>query len=1036
MAELPTGTVTFVFTDVEGSTLMLEHLGDEAFERALADHYRILREAAGSYGGVEVNTQGDSFFVVFANAADALAAALSAQLALERHRWDGDLPVRVRMGVHTGEGRRGGRDYVGRAVHEAARIASAAHGGQIVVSEKTRQELGVVHPPTSLRSLGRHRLKDLGAPLELHQVCHPELRGDFPALRSLEPVSHNLPVQLSSFLGRTQELARGADLLRGTRLLTIVGPGGIGKTRLAYQLAGEQMTEYPDGVWVAELAEVSDPARVGPALMTAIGLRDEPGRGATETLVAFLRSRQALVVLDNCEHLVAAAAALAAELLRGSANVRILATTREPLRVAGETVWALEPLTLPPDAEMSVTELAHADAVALFCERAAEAGAGFALTPTNSAAVTRICVRVEGLPLAIELAAARVRSLPVAEIAQRLDYSLDLLSKGLRGAGDRRASLRGAIAWSHALLTEPEQILFRRLALFAGGFTVEAAEGVCAGEELAVGEIIDVLDGLVDKSLVGLASGPLGERYRMLETIRAYAAERVHAAGEAQEVAEHHAAFYAKLAHDYARSDNAAAAVDQLEADHANLLAALDHLCRSDLPVEHGALVSDLSSFWALRGHWQLACRELERYVSRTNKERATEGRCLRLLGRMLLSLSVHEEAGVRIREALNIAREIGDRSLECECACGLGYVAMHTGDYIEARPWFEASLSMARALGDRRLECECVGGLAGLLIDLGEYPAGRSQMEAALSIARDLGDRNLESKWLSGLGSLARMVGDYPQARARNQEAIVIARELGDRYLEGYCAGCLGNAAVSLGDHAEARACFEDALVIVREIGDRRLEGYWTSSLGELALSLGDYAEARSRNELAVDIAREIGNRRLEGYCLAVLGDAAIGASDHHEANARLQEALLIARELGELGLERVVLRSQGDAAVAAGDFSRARAVYAAALDIARRADQQDCDLLEGCADILVRLDRCEDATGLLAAAQSLGATAGRVRSAWAQARYDNTRATCAGKLDEETVAAAWQRGGALDWPSAVDAAAYILDRLTRSSR
>jgi predicted ATPase/DNA-binding SARP family transcriptional activator len=426
-------------------------------------------------------------------------------------------------------------------------------------------------------------------------------------LGSVGAFAHNLPVQVSSFLGRAEELVLGANLLATTRLLSVVGPGGVGKTRLAYELAEAQLRQFPGGISVVELASEIDPLRIPALLLSGLGLRDEAARTATETIVAYLADRQALVVLDNCEHVVDAAASLVAEMLGSCGRLRVLATSREALRVGGETVWQLGPLELPDTTEANLALVAATDAVALFCERAAAARVGFALEIASMATVTTICSRLEGMPLAIELAAARVRTLPLTEIADRLEHSLDLLAKGRRHGDDRHSSLRATLTWSHDLLTPAEQVLFRRLAVFVGSFTQAAAESVGAGEGLRATEVLDALDGLVDKSLVNLIVDQAGHgRYRLLETVRAYACEHLALAEELAEHMDRHARFYAHLASDCAAKGATRAASDRLEADHPNLLAALQHVAGADQAIEHGRLVIDLSLFWDLRGYWRL----------------------------------------------------------------------------------------------------------------------------------------------------------------------------------------------------------------------------------------------------------------------------------------------------------------------------------------------------------------------------------------------------------------------------------------------
>lgn len=339
--ELPTGTVTFMFTDIESSTLLLQQMGEDAWAGVLAEHDRILRESVVANGGIEVNTEGDAFFVDFPEAVDAVAAALDVQRELARSELPHQVPLRVRMGLHTGEARLGGDDYIGLPVVHAARVAASAHGGQILISSECREALGALPGAVGLRSLGRHRLKDLGTPVELHQICHPDLGDGFPPLRTLDRVAHNLPIQPSSFLGRGDDLVLGTKLLSSNRLLSVTGPGGTGKSRLAFQLAAERLDDFPDGVWVVELADYNDPATVAKGLLSAVGVREEPGRTPTQTVVDFLSKRTALIVLDNCEHVIGAAAELADTLLRGCEGLRVIASTREPLRVAGEAVLGL-----------------------------------------------------------------------------------------------------------------------------------------------------------------------------------------------------------------------------------------------------------------------------------------------------------------------------------------------------------------------------------------------------------------------------------------------------------------------------------------------------------------------------------------------------------------------------------------------------------------------------------------------------------------------------------------------------------------------
>ena len=533
MAILPTGTVTFLFTDIEGSTRLLQHLGDK-YAGVLGEHRRILRTAVEENGGREVDTQGDAFFVAFSRAKDALLAAVTAQRAMAAHRWPEDIALRVRMALHTGEPVSAGTGYVGMDVHRGARICAAGHGGQILLSQTTRDLIaGDLSDGVTLRDMGEHRLKDLSEAERVFQVVAPDLPTEFPSLKSLSNLSHNLPVQLTSFIGREYEVAEVGRLLATTRLLTLMGMGGVGKTRLAVQVAAEVVEQYKDGVRLVELAALADPALVPQMLASVLGLPERPGHPPRETLVQYMSGKTLLLVLDNCEHVLSACVDLADALLKRCPALRILATSREGLGIAGELTYPVPPLCvldtggpLPPDIVMGC------EAVRLFVERAAFSKPGFRVTKDNAAAVAQIVSRLDGIPLAIELAAARVKVLDVEQIVRRLDDRFSLLTGGGRTAVPRQKTLRGAMDWSYDLLGEEERTVLRRLSTFAGGCTLEAAEAVCSGDGVETTEILDLLTQLVDKSLVIVETKNGEARYRLLETVRQYGRDKLREAGE------------------------------------------------------------------------------------------------------------------------------------------------------------------------------------------------------------------------------------------------------------------------------------------------------------------------------------------------------------------------------------------------------------------------------------------------------------------------------------------------------------------------
>jgi predicted ATPase/class 3 adenylate cyclase len=547
--DLPAGTVTFLLTDIEGSTRLWETVPD-AMEAALERHNRLLTEVIDGHGGVVVTSrgEGDSFFAVFPSAAAAVEAAGACQLRLAGEAWPAGAALRVRMGLHTGEARVRGSDRVDHApINRCARVKAAAHGGQVLVTKTTRDLAGGrLGGGFGLKRLGEFRLRDLAEPELIYQLAHADLPADFPPLVTIAERTSNLPLPVSSFIGRERELEQTAAVLGEARVVTLTGPGGVGKTRLALQAAGQALPRFGDGAWLCELAPIHDPARVDDAVAAVFSLTVRAGQSTREALVELLRSKQLLLLLDNCEHLLERAAALAAALERSCERLAILATSREGLGIDGEWLVPVPSLGVPgPDADLAA--ITHAEAVRLFTERAAAVKPGFAVTAENAAAVTAVVRRLDGIALAVELAAARVPAMTPAELARRLERSFAVLAGGRRGAVARHQTLRATIDWSFQLLTEPEQALLARLAVFAGGATLEAVEAVCGGEGIDPDAVLELLAALVTRSLVVAEDHGPQTRYRLLETIRQYGEERLGAAGEAERWRARHADYYAGL---------------------------------------------------------------------------------------------------------------------------------------------------------------------------------------------------------------------------------------------------------------------------------------------------------------------------------------------------------------------------------------------------------------------------------------------------------------------------------------------------------
>ncbi len=604
---LPTGTVTFLFSDVEGSTRLAAALGPR-FADLLDRHHSLLRQAFGDAGGIEVGTEGDAFFVVFRSAGDALLGAVAAQRALAAEPWPDGASVRVRMGIHTGEGMLGGDNYAGLDVHRAARISAAAHGGQVLLSGATYGLVGGAAPDgVSFRDLGEHRLKDLDRPVRLVQLVVDGLPSDFPAPRSLETPT-NLPVQVTTFVGREREVSEVGALLDRARLVTLTGPGGTGKTRLSIAVAERCRDRFPAGVFFVELASIVDPALIPATIASAVGVREDPSSPVVETLRQHLRDRSVLLVLDNFEQVVAGATVVA-DLLRAAPGLRVLASSREALGVTGEHQYPVPLLGVPDTRHMpSLDDLARFDAVALFVDRARAARAGFELTSDNAAAVAAICARLDGLPLALELAAARTRLFAPDALLRRLDRRLAVLTGGGRDLSARQQTMRGAIDWSHELLDPDERVLFRRLSVFPGGATIEIAAAVCDPDATLGVDVADGLASLADKSLVRIDEDARGEpRFRMLETIREYASGRLAESEDAEVVPRRHAVEFARLVADAESrivTDDQAAWLERLDRELDNLRAALGWAADHDMALAL-AMGGALWRFWHQRSHLQ-----------------------------------------------------------------------------------------------------------------------------------------------------------------------------------------------------------------------------------------------------------------------------------------------------------------------------------------------------------------------------------------------------------------------------------------------
>ncbi|MBA3552995.1 MAG: AAA family ATPase [Actinobacteria bacterium] len=784
MAELPTGTVTFLFTDIEGSTRLLQELGG-GYAAVRDEHNSIVRRAIADGGGVEVSTEGDSFFAAFPTPLGAVGAAVAAQRGLAIHDWSHGSPVRVRMGLHTGEGVLSGDSYVGIDVNRAARVADAGHGGQILISGATRELVERTLPDdVSVRDLGEHRLKDIVHPERLHDLVVEGLRDDFPPPRTLDARPNNLPVQLTSFVGREEEIAEVRQILDRTRLLTLTGAGGTGKTRLALQVAVEVLTDYRDGAFFADLSSVTDPALVPSAVAQALGVPEVPGSPILEALKAHLRVRELLLLVDNFEQ-VAETGPVIEDLLTAAPQLKVLVTSRVVLSLRGEQEYEVPPLE-PPDPERlpDLLTLSRFEAVRLFTERALAVRPGFRVTEENALAVAKITARLDGLPLAIELAATRTKVLTPEQMLPRLQKRLDILTSGARTLPERQRTLRGAIAWSYDLLDPAERRLFARLSVFSGGWALESAEVVCDPEGLGL-DTLDGLTSLVDKSLVRRAEPVEGHaRFFMLETIREFGQEQLRSGADLELVLRRHAEHFLGLALDaepHLTAEDQGEWLDRCDREHANIRAALRWAVGAGEADRAQEAAGALWRFWQQRGHLAEGRRWFEEILAMPSGQGRTPARA----------------------KALS----------------GAGGIAWWQNDMDAVRSSYDEALAIERGLGDPARIAEALYNEAFILGASGDVESGARLLDESLELFRRAGDEPGVARALVMLVVRDTMAGDWEPAIVRIEEAVAIWRRVGGRLHLAFDLIWLAFAYGRVDRRSDARSAALEALDLFREV-------------------------------------------------------------------------------------------------------------------------------------------------------------------------------------------------------------------------
>jgi len=905
MGALPTGMVTFLFTDVEGSTRLWEE-HPAAMRQALTRHDALIETVVAGHQGVVVRPrgEGDSRFAVFARATDAVAAAVAIQQALHSEVWPDGIAVSVRVVLHTGEADLREGDYYGSAVNRCARLRGIAHGGQALLSQVTYDLVRDVLPAgVSLRNLGEHRLRDLQRKEQVFQLLAAGVPTDFPPLRSLDTVPHNLPLQVTSFVGREQVVTELCRLLERSPLLTLTGPGGTGKTRLAMHLAAASLERYPQGVWLIELAPVVDPSLVPGTLATVLGIREDASRPLLGLLAEVLRPKHLLLILDNCEHLLDTCAHVADALIRACPHVQIVATSREALGIAGETIYRVPSLTLPDTQQaLSPETLSRSEAVRLFMDRAGSGQPHFTLTPANAPAVAQVCLRLDGIPLALEMAAARVRVLGVEQVAARLGQRFRLLTGGSRTALPRQQTLQATVDWSYSLLSSAEQIVFTRLSIFAGGWSLEAAEAVCVDEVIKAEDVLDLLLKLVEKSLVVAEEIEGGTtRYRLLETLRQYGRERLVAGDDTAALHARHAAYYLALAEQADQEQNGPEQVywlAVLEREHDNLRVSLAwYLDQATfgagddgtVAAEHSLrLAGAVAWFWYLHCYLREGLHWLDQALARSaGSPPILRAKALHGAGHLAWLLNDMPRRQELLAQALALYRDHGSTRDLVLALAYMGLTACESGHGAEGAQLLDESLSLARAQGTPQdvayaliMSSLAVAGTVAIHEDTSRARAWAAG-EEGLRIVQSLGDTKAVGYVQSALGRLALYEGKYERAREAITGHLVAVRAVGFRF--GITDGLimLGDIAHQQGDRAGAAAFYEEALAVYHSYqGDPHGMVGLISALAEVALAQGDWPQAQRYATDGLMGAWELGESDLSSVAQALEAQAALLAA------------------------------------------------------------------------------------------------------------------------------------------------------------
>lgn len=925
MNRLPTGTVTFLFTDIEGSTKLWQQHKD-TMPASLSRHHALLSEAITAHDGYIFQIIGDAFCAAFSTANDGLDAALEAQRLLAVEKWGETGAIRVRMALHTGNaevlvGEYTSGEYVsGLTLSRASRLLSAGHGGQILLSmptcELVRDNLPV---DVSLRDMGLQRLKDLIRPEHIFQLVSADLPADFPPLKTLDTLPNNLPMQLTSFVGREKEIVEIKEIMQHARLVTLTGVGGSGKTRLAIKVAIDLLEDFSDGIWLVEFAALTDPELLPYSVATALGLQLQSGRTIRSALTEYMREKKYLLLFDNCEHLIDTCAKFADELVHACPNLKILSTSREGLGIEGEFIYQVPPLTIPSLEKPTLQTLAQNESARLFIDRALMIQPGFTVTDKNAPALAQICYQLEGIPLAIELAAARVNVLSIEQISERLVDCFRLLRGGSRTALPRHQTLQALIDWSYSLLSPTERILLNRLSIFSGGWTLEAVESICAGDGLECFDILDSLQNLTAKSLVVVGEGENGRlRYRLLETIRQYARDKLARSGQLSRFRDRHLDWFMDFEEKARPKLFSSEQIDMLnclDAEHDNFRAALEWSIETS--IDKGLLLATgLYRFWRLRGYWFERLNWLNKLLAHQDAQTPTSARAFALIARGDLELSQGEygDAEESFAESLQICRQLGDEKGIVEALGGLTRLSIQQENFSRAGELGRVSLELAREIGDNLQVSYALNRYAFVLRAQGDRTKADELLKESVALFTQKVDIGSNQNFFASpesqnpffnLALSEQGHGNFERARIFFEDGLAFFRKTGSSHEIAWFLRYLANLACREGDLKRAKTLYQEALKIVQHLKDKFCIAHTLDGLAQVEDLEGNHEKAALFAHQALKLCEQLGSKPRIAHAQWTLGLTLLN-TDLVEAEQWLKSSLQI----------RIILQNKADIA------------------------------------------------------------------------------------------------------------------------